>query len=108
MDSGRTLVPVDNHIVSKRAMYNNSKSKGIPLVLLMSKLRYNSSNVSKERSESMLFRQMKYFMAVVDAKSFTEACGGEFSIQIDADLFTARVTFPLTPPSIALQKPSEA
>lgn len=42
------------------------------------------------------------------AKSFTEACGGEFSIQIDADLFTARVTFPLTPPSIALQKPSEA
>lgn len=28
------------------------------------------------------------------AKSFTEACGGEFSIQIDADLFTARVTFP--------------
>ena len=56
----------------------------------------------------MLFRQMKYFIAVVEAKSFTEACGGEFSIQIDADLFTARVTFPLTPPSIALQKPSEA
>ena len=30
------------------------------------------------------------------AKSFTEACGGEFSVQIDADLFTARVQFPLS------------
>ncbi len=30
------------------------------------------------------------------AKSFTEACGGEFSVQIDADLFTALVKFPLS------------
>ena len=30
------------------------------------------------------------------AKSFTEACGCEFSVQIDADLFTARVQFPLS------------
>ena len=30
------------------------------------------------------------------AKSFTEACGGTFSIQLDADLFTAEITFPGT------------
>lgn len=29
------------------------------------------------------------------AKSFTEACGGQFSVETDADLFTARVRFPL-------------
>ncbi len=36
------------------------------------------------------------------ARSFTEACGGTFTIQIDADMFTACVRFPLsegTPPS---------
>lgn len=32
------------------------------------------------------------------AKSFTEACGGTFAIQLDADLFTAEVTFPVTMP----------
>lgn len=31
------------------------------------------------------------------AKSFTEACGGTFSISADADLFSAQVTFPLNP-----------
>lgn len=31
------------------------------------------------------------------AKSFTEACGGTFSIRADADLFSAQVTFPLNP-----------
>ena len=30
------------------------------------------------------------------ARTFTEACGGTFSIDIQADLFTARVRFPLT------------
>ena len=30
------------------------------------------------------------------ARTFTEACGGAFSIQTQADLFTATVTFPLT------------
>ena len=30
------------------------------------------------------------------AKSFTEACGGAFSVQTQADLFTAAVSFPLT------------
>lgn len=29
------------------------------------------------------------------AKSFTEACGGDFSIEMDADLFVAHVEFPL-------------
>ncbi|MCI8608460.1 MAG: HAMP domain-containing histidine kinase [Firmicutes bacterium] len=28
------------------------------------------------------------------AKSFTEACGGSFHIEVDADLFTAKVAFP--------------
>lgn len=31
------------------------------------------------------------------AKSFTEACGGTFTICADADLFSAQVTFPLNP-----------
>ena len=30
------------------------------------------------------------------ARTFTEACGGSFSIRTQADLFTASVTFPLT------------
>lgn len=30
------------------------------------------------------------------AKSFTEACGGEFGIEIDGDMFTAIVKLPLT------------
>ena len=30
------------------------------------------------------------------ARTFTEACGGTFSIQTQADLFTAAVSFPLT------------
>ena len=30
------------------------------------------------------------------ARSFTEACGGTFSVQTQADLFTASVSFPLT------------
>lgn len=29
------------------------------------------------------------------AKSFTEACGGSFGVEVDADLFTAKVAFPL-------------
>ncbi|MEG0597019.1 MAG: HAMP domain-containing sensor histidine kinase [Oscillospiraceae bacterium] len=29
------------------------------------------------------------------AKSFTEACGGSFVVEVDADLFTARVSFPV-------------
>ncbi len=36
------------------------------------------------------------------ARSFTEACGGSFSIELDADMFTACVRFPLSegnPPS---------
>jgi len=28
-------------------------------------------------------------------RSFTEACGGSFTIEMDADLFCACVTFPL-------------
>ena len=28
------------------------------------------------------------------ARSFTEACGGRLRIKVDADLFTAEVTFP--------------
>lgn len=31
------------------------------------------------------------------AKSFTEACGGSFTIHTDADLFCASITFPLLP-----------
>ena len=31
------------------------------------------------------------------ARSFTEACGGELSVETVADLFTVRVTFPLAP-----------
>ena len=31
------------------------------------------------------------------ARSFTEACEGQFEIETDADLFTATVTFPLNP-----------
>lgn len=30
------------------------------------------------------------------ARTFTEACGGTFSVQTQADLFTASVSFPLT------------
>ena len=30
------------------------------------------------------------------ARTFTEACGGRFSLQTEADLFTVRVAFPLT------------
>lgn len=30
------------------------------------------------------------------ARTFTEACGGSFSLHTEADLFTVRVTFPLT------------
>lgn len=35
------------------------------------------------------------------AKSFTEACGGEFEIMTDADMFTAVVRLPLSPPPSA-------
>ena len=30
------------------------------------------------------------------ARTFTEACGGSFAVQTEADLFTARVSFLLT------------
>ena len=31
------------------------------------------------------------------ARSFTEACGGELTVETVADLFTVRVSFPLAP-----------
>ena len=30
-------------------------------------------------------------------KSFTNACGGEFSVRVDADLFCAKIVFPIVP-----------
>ena len=34
-------------------------------------------------------------MGLSIARSFTEACGGSFEIRINADLFTAEVSFPV-------------
>ncbi len=40
------------------------------------------------------------------AQSFTENCGGSFRIELDADMFTACVSFPLSPNETTLQAPN--
>ena len=41
------------------------------------------------------------------AQSFTEACGGSFTVETDADMFTALLRFPLAQPPETTQAPSE-
>ena len=41
------------------------------------------------------------------ARTFTEACGGSFALRTEADLFTVRVSFPLTDKRPAEEPPAE-
>ena len=40
------------------------------------------------------------------AKSFTEACGGQFTVRTDGDLFIATVAFPLVPGKVPAPVPA--
>jgi signal transduction histidine kinase len=110
------LVNVLKYSMDNSRVYVTLKRQGANAVLTIKNMSRQEMNFTKEQVLERFFRgdtarsTEGSGLGVAIANSFTEVCGGQFDIEIDADLFCAIVSMPLIErelSELSLEPPTE-